>query len=138
MAYRCEGCGHFAGLDEEPEFDEDSSSYDGQMFEASISASYTTTCCSQEAATAQYDVSYAHEFVHDEACDDPEPEYDISLEFSATDRFQEKDRHGKPIKSYRYRRHYYGVEVAATLKCASCGTEETIQANDESGPPEAL
>ena len=38
-----------------------------------------------------------------------------------TDRYADKDRHGKPIKSFRYRKHFYGVELSGTITCG-CGS----------------
>lgn len=48
---------------------------------------------------------------------------------SRIDRIQTHDRHGRPIKSSRYMRRYYGARVEITLACA-CG--ETFSGSGES------
>ena len=137
MAYRCQSCGHFASLDD-PELDSNCEEFDGETFSVSVSATYPSACCGDEVGTAEYEVSEAIEFSHKTDCKDPdEATYNVSVDScEATDRFQDKDRHGKPITSSRYQRHYYGVEVAATITCNSCGAEEEVNGSDESGPPE--
>ena len=40
----------------------------------------------------------------------------------ATDRYQTTDRHGKPIKNFRYQRHFYGFELSVKVTC-SCERE---------------
>lgn len=45
---------------------------------------------------------------------------------SRTERTQNKDRNGKPIKSYRYMKHFYGAEMTITVTC-TCG--ETFEAS---------
>lgn len=48
-----------------------------------------------------------------------------------TDRMETKDRHGRPIKSARYMRHFYGVSVGASVKCPFCEEEVHVEMNDE-------
>jgi hypothetical protein len=48
---------------------------------------------------------------------------DNSLDFTPTDRYEDRDRHGKLIKNYRYMKHFYGVEVTGTLTCPVCGED---------------
>jgi hypothetical protein len=63
--------------------------------------------------------------LHDEFNEEPEFEIEDDFDASSTDRFEDKDRHGKPIKSMRYQRHYYGAEITGSVKCSKCG--EVIQ-----------
>lgn len=39
------------------------------------------------------------------------------------DRYQDKDRNGKAIKSARYMKHFYGATLSSTCKCGRCGEE---------------
>ena len=138
MAYRCSSCGHFTSL-EEPELDADSAEFDGENFSVTVTASYPSACCGEEVGTADYEIATVEEFPHKEGCKSDDAQYSVSVtELTATDRFQTTDRRGKPIKNFRYQRHYYGVEVTATVTCETCGMEESISGSDESGPPEEV
>lgn len=57
-------------------------------------------------------------------------ELSVEADGSRTDETQTKDRHGKPIKSSRYMRRYYGVEVTATVTC-ECGSEFVAGGSDK-------
>jgi hypothetical protein len=46
----------------------------------------------------------------------------------AEDRYENKDRHGKPIKSARYMKHMYGARVSVSVKGTYDGTE--FEVND--------
>jgi len=52
-----------------------------------------------------------------------EPSLTVETEISRTDETQQHDRHGRPIKFSRYRKRYYGIEVEATVRCATCDEE---------------
>jgi hypothetical protein len=70
-----------------------------------------------------------HVLEHNEANTD----YELSIEedeTEASDRFQTKDRHGRTIKNFRYRRHFYSVELRATAHC-SCGASFEVSFSDE-------
>lgn len=139
MAYRCQSCGHFAGLDD-PELEEEDSEYDGTTLTVIIEASYPSTCCGVVVATASYEALGEGEVTHGEKCSfagmPNEADYTIDVtSMEATDRFQDKDAKGKTIP-YRYQRHYYGVVVTATVRCDECQAEEVLTASDESGPPD--
>lgn len=139
MAYRCSSCNLFCSLDE-PEFDAQEPEFDGEEVSVEIAATFASQCCSDTAATADYTATGSPEFEHAETCVSGkagEAEYTVeAADPQATDRFQGKDRHGKPIKRARYRRHFYGVEVDVTISCDECGAEATVTASDEQGPPE--
>ena len=141
MAYRCQSCGYFASL-EEPDFDPSEPEFDGSQVAVDIEASYPSACCNDEVATQSYRAVGTLEFEHAPTCDfsedDTECDYQIELtgDPEATDRFEHKDRHGKPIKNSRYRRHYYGVEAIITVTCPKCAVDAEVPVSDEQGPPE--
>ena len=47
-----------------------------------------------------------------------------------SDRYQDKDRHGKRIKSARYMKHLYGANVSFTVTC-ECGEELELSATTD-------
>ena len=49
---------------------------------------------------------------------------------SRTERTQDKDRNGKPIKRARYAKHFYGFEATVTATC-KCGEQFTTTVADE-------
>jgi hypothetical protein len=64
---------------------------------------------------------------------DPLPcefEWEVDGDPENTDRSDSHDRHGKPIKSARYRRTYYGVSVNLTGTCKHCGATATTDGED--------
>jgi hypothetical protein len=108
---------------------------DGEV-SLSIRVLYNSGCCGDEVASAEYEPCGSIGFEHiKEDCEGP-----VSLEVvgvEATDRYQETDRYGKPIKSFRYRRHYYGVNAQVKVTCEGCGAEAEGNVADEGGPPES-
>lgn len=77
-----------------------------------------------------------------EKCKDGE-EHDWEVEdasVSATERTQSKDRNGKPIKSARYAKRFYGIEVQVKAKCAHCEAvaEGTFSADEQASSFEEL
>jgi len=98
---------------------------------------YLSACCGDEVAEAEYSMEEEVEVAHTvEGC-----EGSLVLEvgeMEAADRFQETDRHGKPIRNFRYRRHYYGVTVEAKVTCDGCTYSGDVVLSDEGGPPEPM
>lgn len=68
------------------------------------------------AGTVEEDVEVDDEFTMDN-----EPDA------SGFDRYEDKDRNGKPIKSARYMKHFYGANLSATCKCGRCGEEFSFE-----------
>lgn len=68
-----------------------------------------------------------------EPCKDDEHawEQDGDPDVEATMRVQDKDRHGKQIKSARYMTTFYGVRISGDAKCSKCGQAGHYQAEDE-------
>jgi hypothetical protein len=63
---------------------------------------------------------------------DDEHDWDFSISASPSERTQTTDRNGKAIKSSRYMKRFYGVEITGSAKCNKCGLEVDIEgSNDE-------
>jgi hypothetical protein len=81
-------------------------------------------------AELDFDMSFDHECpTGTPALDEGEEPFDFESEPDGgpTDRLEDKDRRGKPIKSARYMKHYYGADLTAQVKCNRCG--EIIDVN---------
>lgn len=50
-------------------------------------------------------------------------ELSVESEMTRTDEIKNTDRHGRPIRRARYMTRLYGVQVEATVKCETCGTD---------------
>jgi hypothetical protein len=50
---------------------------------------------------------------------------------SADSRMEDKDRHGKKIKSSRYMTQYYGVLIEGNVTCKNCATVAAYEVKDE-------
>jgi DNA-directed RNA polymerase subunit N (RpoN/RPB10) len=68
-----------------------------------------------------------------EYSEDDEPEYEVeeSDNWEATDRYEDKDKHGKPIKNMRYQKHYFGVTGTVKVKCLKCGEIIDVELGEE-------
>jgi len=58
--------------------------------------------------------------------------YELNVEepeFEVLDEYETKDRHGKPIRNFRYQKHLYGVSGTATVEC-SCGESFDLGMSD--------
>jgi phage FluMu protein Com len=88
--------------------------------------------CGTELKDAEIDfnISIDHECAEGTAPmdeDSVDERYEIESESADfTERMQDKDRHGKQIKSYRYMRHFYGAEVHVEVKCNVCGESFSV------------
>lgn len=62
-----------------------------------------------------------------------EREFSVSSsgEGDCSERMQTTDRHGKPIKSYRYMRKLYDVSVTLDVECQHCGEEFEVEARED-------
>lgn len=50
---------------------------------------------------------------------------------TATERLEDKDKNGKPIKHTRFMTKYYGIEVEGEIKCKDCSVVGTYAFSDE-------
>lgn len=129
---RCPDCNKFVSFDAETEPELDTSVDDEGVIR--INARIVNTCqeCGQELkeATLEIEIDLSEEATkHMEACHSgdskEEPKWSVVDESGTrTERTQDKDRHGRPIKSSRYMKHFYGAEVSAGLQCDHCN--ETV------------
>lgn len=134
---RCPDCSKFVSFDE-PEPELNSVELDGSTLRASVRVVLKCADCGNELKDAEIEAE--KEIEHDckneaekarrekageelfEVTDDGEP--------AGNDRFQDKDRHGRPIKRARYMRHYYGFDLETTVKCLCCGEEDIAVATE--------
>lgn len=128
MAYRCQSCNLLCSVEQEelyPEFDVD----DEGVVTGSLELQLNSACCGDTVATAESEIEIDTGLEHKKGCETAE----VSVEATAdvTDWYQTKDRHGKPIKSIRYQKHFYGADVSVQVKCESCGAE--AEGNEQVG-----
>jgi hypothetical protein len=126
---RCPTCEKFVSYgDGEVEIEDSDVGSDGTV---TVSVRVVLPCgdCGEELKECSMELE--HQIEHDCLLDedvDFELE-DVEAEFS--DRQEMKDRNGKPIKSARYRRTYYGATITGTVHCKKCGDdiefEETVE-----------
>lgn len=50
---------------------------------------------------------------------------------SPTERYEDKDRHGKKIKHTRFMKHMYGIEVTGEVSCKDCPAVGVYSFSDE-------
>jgi DNA-directed RNA polymerase subunit N (RpoN/RPB10) len=130
---RCNQCNKFVSYDE-PQVEEQNCDVNDMTVEGEVSVTLCCADCGTEMSQAY--LEFSEDFEHEcegepteewlkdhEADDDPEFSLESSDNWSPTDRYEDKDRHGKPIKNMRYQKHYYGAEGTATVKCLKCGKE---------------
>lgn len=135
MSNRCPSCEKFVGLEAGvPEVNDYQVSDEGEV---TVEVRLALVCqdCSEEMKETTFNFSETpedleeHIIAHEEAGDD----FSLSLEeptFEAEDRYEDKDRHGKPIKSYRYMKHFWGVRGDITVECC-CGKSFSLELFDE-------
>lgn len=63
--------------------------------------------------------------IHHDCPKDIKPEFvhDIEIEnidVSPSDRYEDKDKKGKPIKNFRYMKHFYGADITINYRCKHC------------------
>lgn len=141
---RCPDCNKFVSYegDEEPVIDSDDISEDGDI---SLEVTITKNCgeCGSEIAQMSLtlgenvDLGEHHGKGHEITLEVEDPTQTERYETTYYDRRAKKR---KPIKSPRYYRHYFGVEVPYTVKC-SCGediTSGTLSTEDAASSLESL
>jgi len=63
--------------------------------------------------------------------EDQEPEYELQdSDCDPTDDMQRIDRHGKPIKNFRYAKRLLGASVSAHVHCERCDTDFDAEGSD--------
>lgn len=138
---RCPDCNKFVP---NGDMEVESQSVDLDGSEVTISVRGVIPCgeCGTELKSYEFEVTESFEIDHDANCptqldadhedfvgedneieDDGEPE--------ATERYEDKDRHGKPIKNARYQKHLYGFTQIVTVKCVHCDATAEVVLQDE-------
>lgn len=136
MSNRCPSCEKFVGLEAgEPEVQSSEVDETGLV---TVEVRFVLTCqdCGEEMKETTFNFEETpeglleHIEAHNEAGD---TDFTLSLEepsFEAEDRYENKDRHGKPIKNYRYMKHMWGVRGTATVEC-TCEKSFSVELFDE-------
>ena len=57
--------------------------------------------------------------------------YMFDLTTEATDRYQTTDKRGKPIKSSRYMKHFYGAHITMNVTCSLCDESIPVELDVE-------
>jgi len=128
MSNRCPDCSKFVSLEQaEPELEVE---VNGNTVAGTVRLVLACADCSTE--MKEVNLEFSLEIGH-ECKLSSEPEFEIECESAeATDRYQDKDQHGKPIKNMRYMTHYHGAEISITVSCGSCGESiELFEAVEE-------
>lgn len=136
---RCPDCCKFVSYDE-PEVEVESEDLSGGTFSASVRMVRPCGECSGELAEYTFEVEADVECPHladhpvpeDEDAPKDEIEYELEgVEAEPNERTQTTDRNGKPIKSYRYQKSFFGVDVTASVRCPVCNEVFEVEAFDE-------
>jgi hypothetical protein len=130
---RCPDCSKFVPFDE-PEVEVQSAEVQDTNLDLEVRVVLKCADCGCELKDADLsdsiDLTQHHECKKDrtdengdEIIVDDEFTMDNEPDAEGFDRYQDKDRHGKPIKSMRYMKHYYGATLNCTCKCGRCDEE---------------
>lgn len=141
---RCPDCNRFVAYDE-PQCD--SASVD--LNDDSVHATVTVQLNCQDCGTTlkEAEIETEEEFSHECKPDGertegqvPDPDYtpdDDQFEVvsegdpQGESRVESKDRHGKPIKSARYMKTFYGFSLETEIRCRKCGEVFTVMLEGE-------
>lgn len=151
---RCPDCNKFVSYDE-PEAESNSVGVDGD--DLSLETVVRLNCAECGTALKEYTFETGITMSHDcppqepatpadadpDGDESPEPnefgweegdeQYEVEDEGepTGTSRVQTKDRNGKPIKSARYMKTFYGFSQSVDVKCLKCGETFTVEVDDE-------
>jgi hypothetical protein len=135
---RCPDCNKFVSYDE-PEVEVESAELDGDGIHVNARVILKCGECGTELKDAEIEgsIDIEHECAEDGKPDDGfaegEDQFEIEENPDAepTDRLQDKDRHGKPIKSFRYMKKFYGFSSDVPCHCKKCGEDFTVTVSGE-------
>lgn len=136
MSNRCPGCGKLASYEyDEPEINSEDFDAEGGGIDVSARIVLRSACCSEDLKDYEFEFSesLSEDVVKAHQGEDHQLEFALTDE-EITERYQDKDRHGKPIKNARYMKKFYGVRLEWEVTC-KCSTEpvETGTFDDEAG-----
>lgn len=133
---RCPDCNKFVSYDE-PQCEVNSVELDETLVRASVTVQLNCQDCggTLKDAEIEAEAEIRHECKPeaerdkdwkpeaDYKPDDGESQYEVESDGDAegTNRMETKDRHGKPIKSSRYMKSFYGFTLESEIKCRKCG-----------------
>lgn len=122
---RCPSCNKF--VSNEYEVEEQESAIQGDEVTASVRGVLKCCECGEELAESTFD------FVEDfEAPCKHEDEFELeNIDVQPLDFHQTHDRNGKPIKSMRYRKHFYGADFSCDVACQKCKKSVFVSASDK-------
>jgi phage FluMu protein Com len=141
---RCPDCNKFVSYDE-PECEVQSVETDGTEVRATVTVGLNCSECGNRLKEAEIEATadIEHECKplseRDPSLAPSEPFVEGDEEFSVdcegdaepSDRLEDKDRHGKRIKNYRYMKHYYGFTLEQEVKCNKCGETFSVTIDGE-------
>jgi hypothetical protein len=126
---RCSSTNQFASFEDEAEVEDYGFDLDPEGdFSGSVRITRLCAECYSEAAEGELELSASFECPDKGDADEGHELTLVDVELSPTDEYQTHDRHGKPIKNYRYSRHYIGAEAEVRIEC-ECSKEfaETVK-----------
>jgi hypothetical protein len=138
MANRCPDCNKFVSLEMgDPEVESIEVDLDG-VVSGDVRLTLICSECGNELseATISFEdgpVDNIENHISKKHADEENKEFELEVEETgivSTDRYNTTDRKGKPIKSFRYKTHYYGFELSYKVTC-SCGEEFDDSVSDE-------
>jgi len=135
---RCPDCNKFVSFDE-PQCELQSVDVSGEEVTAQVSIRLNCAECGNTLKDAEVEAlaTIVHTCEADGKPDEGWKEGDEQFEVEndgepeGCDRYQDKDRHGKPIKSSRYMKHFYGFTLETGLHCCKCGENFGINLEGE-------
>lgn len=145
---RCPDCNRFVSYDEpQAESNNDESiKFDKETHEGTIAGSVRVMLpcgeCGTELkeSTIDYGVTFNHECSPGKLEEIKQPGYkrgeldEWEVEFEdamGSSRMQTMDRHGKPIKSARYMKTFYGADITLIATCPECGEKVNVETSVE-------
>lgn len=135
---RCENCSKFVSFDTEvePEIEDEQiggSCDNGYFYTASIRRVLQCADCGTDLKDTTFEIEQeVNVEAKCEKCEDGNHEFSMDSAVEPTERTQTTDRNGKPIKSSRYMKHFYGVSGSVTGTCDHCDIEVNFTFEDES------
>lgn len=141
---RCPDCNKFVSYDE-PQCEIGSVEIDDETVRANVTVQLNCQDCGSTLKDAEIEAEAAvgHECKPEaERGKDWEPDadfkkdddqYEVESDGDAegTNRMETKDRHGKPIKSSRYMKSFYGFTLESEIKCRKCGETFSVTLEGE-------
>jgi hypothetical protein len=116
---RCPDCNKFVSFDE-PEVEVESEEVE-RVNDSAVSVTaevhVTLKCADCGTELKETTIQFENDYELPEPADPDQARLslEVSVEAEPTDWFNDKDRHGKPIRNPRYQTHYYGADLTITV-----------------------